>query len=81
MDMVFLFFSLIQERQFLVISESICALDHFVLVYRLEELSGAGLVVHLIVSPGMIDRESANHIYCYMCGIVVTLSRSLHKFR
>ena len=81
MDMVFLLFSLIQERQFLVISESIYILDHLVLVNRLEGLSGAGWVVHLIASPGMIDRESANKIYCYMCGIVVTVSRSLHKFR
>ena len=37
--MVFLLFPLIQERQFLVISESICTLDHFVLVNCLEELS------------------------------------------
>ena len=39
MYMVFLLFSLIQERQFLVISESICTLDHFVLVNCLEGLS------------------------------------------
>ena len=39
MYMVFLLFPLIQERQFLVISESICTLDHFVLVNRLEGLS------------------------------------------
>ena len=38
MYMVFLLFPLIQERQFLVISESICTLDHFVLVNRLEGL-------------------------------------------
>ena len=81
MDMVFLLFSLIQERQFLVIGESICTLDHFVLVNRLEGLSGAGWVVHLIASPGIIVRESANQIYCYICGIDVTISRSLHKFR
>ena len=62
MVMVFLLFSLIQERQFLVISESIYTLDYFVLVNRLEGISGAGLVVHLIASPGMIDRESANQI-------------------
>ena len=37
--MVFLLFPLIQERQFLVISESICTLDHFVLVNCLEGLS------------------------------------------
>ena len=36
--MVFLLFPLIQERQFLVISESICTLDHFVLVNCLEGL-------------------------------------------
>ena len=36
MYMVFFLFPLIQERQFLVISESICTLDHFVLVNRLE---------------------------------------------
>ena len=81
MDMVFLLVSLIQERQFLVISESICPLDHFVLVNCLEGLSGAGWVVNLIASPGIIDRESAKQIYYYMCRIVVTLSRSLHKFR
>ena len=44
MDMVFLLFSLIQERQFLAISESICTLDHFVLVncllYWLTALEG-----------------------------------------
>ena len=34
--MVFLLFPLIQERQFLVISESICTLDHFVLVNCLD---------------------------------------------
>ena len=39
MYMVFLLFSLIQERQFLVISESICTLDHFVLVNCIEGLS------------------------------------------
>ena len=39
MYMVFLLFPLIQERQFLVISESICTLDHFVLVNCLEGLS------------------------------------------
>ena len=39
MFMVFLLFPLIQERQFLVISESICTLDHFVLVNCLEGLS------------------------------------------
>ena len=39
MYIVFLLFPLIQERQFLVISESICTLDHFVLVNRLEGLS------------------------------------------
>ena len=39
MYMVFLLFSLIQERQFSVISESICAFDHFVLINRLEKLS------------------------------------------
>ena len=38
MYMVFLLFPLIQERQFLVISESICTLDHFVLVNCLEGL-------------------------------------------
>ena len=38
MYMVFLLFQLIQERQFLVISESICTLDHFVLVNCLEGL-------------------------------------------
>ena len=37
--MVFLLFPLIQEKQFLVISESICTLDHFVLVNCLEGLS------------------------------------------
>ena len=68
MDMVFLLFSLIQEKQFLVIIESICTLDHFVLVNRLEVLSGAGWVVHLIASRGMIDLDSANQIYCYMRG-------------
>ena len=68
MDMVFLLFSRIQERQFLVISESICTLDHFVLVNHLEVLSGAGWVVHLIAPRGMIDRDSANQIYCYMRG-------------
>ena len=41
----------------------------------------AGWVVHLIASPGIIDCQSANQIYCYMCGIVVILSRSVHKFR
>ena len=59
MDMAFLLFSLIQERQFLVISESLCTLVHCVLVNHLEGLSGAGWVVHLIESPGNIDRESA----------------------
>ena len=78
MYMVFLLPSLIQEMQFLVISESICTLDHFVLDNRLEGLSGAGWVVHLIASPEIIDRDSANQIYCCMCGMVVTLSRSLH---
>ena len=39
MYMVFLLFPLIQERQFLVISESIRTLDHFVLVNSLEGLS------------------------------------------
>ena len=39
MYMGFLLFPLIQERQFLVISESICTLDHFVLVNCLEGLS------------------------------------------
>ena len=39
MYMVFLLFPLIQERQFLVISDSICTLDHFVLVNCLEGLS------------------------------------------
>ena len=39
MYMVFLLFPLIQERQFLVISESICTLDHFVQVNCLEGLS------------------------------------------
>ena len=39
MYMVFLLFPLIQERQFLVISESIRTLDHFVLVNCLEGLS------------------------------------------
>ena len=39
MYMFFLLFPLIQEKQFLVISESICTLDHFVLVNCLEELS------------------------------------------
>ena len=39
MYMVFLLFPLIQERHFLVIIESICTLDHFVLVNRLEGLS------------------------------------------
>ena len=39
MYMVFLLFPLIQERQFWVISESICTLDHFVLVNCLEVLS------------------------------------------
>ena len=34
--MVFLHFPLIRERQFLVISESICTLDHFVLVNCLD---------------------------------------------
>ena len=38
MYMVFLLFPLIQERQFLVISENICTLDHFVLVKCLEGL-------------------------------------------
>ena len=42
---------------------------------------GAAWVVYLIASPGFIDRESVNQIYWYMRGIVVTLSRSLHKFR
>ena len=37
--MVFLLFPLIQERQFLVISESICTLNHFVLVNCLEGLT------------------------------------------
>ena len=36
MYMVFLLFPLIQERQFLVISECICTLDHFVLVNCLD---------------------------------------------
>ena len=39
MYMVFLLFPLIQEWQFLVISENICTLDHFVLVNCLEGLS------------------------------------------
>ena len=39
MYMVFLLFPLIQERQFLLISESICTLDHFVLVNCLVGLS------------------------------------------
>ena len=39
MYMVFLLFPLIQERQFLVLCESICTLDHFVLVNCLEGLS------------------------------------------
>ena len=39
MYMVFLLFPLIQERQFLVISESKCTLDHFVLVNCLEGLT------------------------------------------
>ena len=38
MYMVFLLFPLIQERQFLIISESICTLDHFVPVNCLEGL-------------------------------------------
>ena len=85
MYMVFLPFPLIQERQFLVISERICTLDHFALVNCLEGLSlsarrsGSGRSFN--ASPGFIDRESANQIYWYMRGIVVTLSRSLHKFR
>ena len=84
--MVFLLFPLIQERQFLVISESIiCTLDHFVLVNCLEGLSlsarRSGFGRSFNSSPGFIDRESANQIYWYMRGIVVTLSRSLHKFR
>ena len=32
MYMVFLLFQRIQEKQFLVISDSICTLDHFVLL-------------------------------------------------
>ena len=39
MYMVFLLFPLIQERQFLVISESKCTFDHFVLVNCLDGLS------------------------------------------
>ena len=82
MHMVLLLFPLIQERQFLVISGSICTLDHFVLVNCLE---GPSLSTkrsgYLIASPGFIDRKSANQIYWYMRGVVVTLSRSLHKFR
>ena len=74
-------FLLIQERHFLVISESICTLDHFVLVNCLEGLSlsarWSGLGRSFNSSPGFIDRESAIQIYCYMRGIVVTLSRSL----
>ena len=83
MYMVFLLFPLIQERQSLVISESICTLEHFVLINCLEGLSlsarrsGLGRSFNCI----LIDRESASQIYWYMRGIVVTLSRSLHKFR
>ena len=85
MYMVFLLFPLIQERQFLFICESIRTLNHFVLVNCLEGLSisarrsGLGRSFNCIL--GFIDRESANQIYWYMRGIVVTLSRSLHKFR
>ena len=39
MYMVFLLSPLIHERQFLVISESMCTLDHVLLVNRLEDLS------------------------------------------
>ena len=78
---VILRFPLIQEGQFLVISEFMCTLNHFVLVNCLEGLSlsarRSGRVVHLIASLGIIDRDSANQIYCYMSGIVVTLSRSV----
>ena len=84
MYMVFLLFPLIQEGQFLIIIESICTLDHFVLVNRLEgpfRKTELGWVVHLIASPGITDRESANQIYCYTHVIVVTISRSLHQFR
>ena len=85
MYMVFLLFPQIQERQFWVISESICTLDRFVLVNCLEVLSlsarRSGLGRSFNCIPGIHDRESANQIYWYMCGIVVTLSRSLHNFR
>ena len=85
MYMVFLLFPLIQERQFWIISGSVCTLDHFVLVNCLEGLSlsakRSGLGCSFNCIPGLIDRESANQIYWLMRGIVVTLSRSLHKFR
>ena len=42
MIIVFLLFSLIQERQFLVISESIYTLDHFVLVKVLSSFTLVG---------------------------------------
>ena len=83
--MAFLLFPLIQERQLLVISDSICTLDHFVLVNCLEGLSlsarRSGLSRSFNCIPGIHRPEWASQIYCYMRGIVVTLSRSLHKFR
>ena len=59
---VILLYPLIQEWQLLVISESICTLDHFVLVNRLKGISLSarrrGWIEHLIASPEIIDRES-----------------------
>ena len=82
--MVFLLFPLTQERQFLVISDSICTLDNFVLVNCLEGLSlsarRSGLGRSFNCIPGIHRPEWASQIYCYMRGIVVTLSRSLHQF-
>ena len=64
MYMVFLLFSLIQERQFLVISESICTLDHFVLVNYLDGLSlsvrRSGLGRSFNCTPG-IHRPQISH--------------------
>ena len=87
MYMVFLLFPLIQERQFFVINESICTLDRFVLLNPLEGLglserrNGMGRSFNCI--PGnhrpRISQSDLN--YCYMRGIVVTLSRFLHNSR
>ena len=67
MSMVFLLFPLIQERQFLVISESICTLDHFVLVNCLEGLSlsarRSGLGRSFNCTPGIHrPRISQSHL-------------------